>query len=252
MLHEFSRTELLIGPEGLKKLGRSTVAVFGIGGVGSFTAEALARTGVGRLILVDADCVCLTNLNRQIIATHSTIGRPKVEVMQERIRDINPRAEVVAHQRFYLPGDGHDLISSDYDYIVDAVDTVTAKLDLAVQAHRLHMPIMSSMGAGNKMDPTRFEVADIFSTSVCPLAKVMRQELRKLGVPGLKVVYSREAPLTPRASEEKSCPPGCCCPGAETRSVTRRSIPGSLAFVSSVAGLIIAAEVVRDLLSKNS
>lgn len=251
MLHEFSRSELLIGKEGLDKLSRSTVAIFGIGGVGSFTAEALARSGVGRLYLIDGDCVCLTNLNRQIPATHSAIGRPKVEVMQERILDINPRAQVIAHQHFYLPGDGDTLILEAYDYIVDAVDTVAAKLDLAVQAHKRVIPIMSSMGAGNKLDPTRFEVADIYTTSVCPLAKVMRHELRKLGIPALKVVYSREIPLTPRDSEEKACPPDCSCPGARAHLVGRRSIPGSMAFVAPAAGLIIAAEVVKDLLQKN-
>ncbi|HOK42360.1 MAG TPA: tRNA threonylcarbamoyladenosine dehydratase [Thermoclostridium caenicola] len=233
MLHEFSRTELLIGREALEKLQHSKVAVFGVGGVGSFAVEALTRAGVGKLVLVDNDVVCLTNLNRQLLATQKTLGRPKVEVMKERILEINPQAEVTIHQAFYLPGASDDLIQDDYDYIVDAVDTVSAKIDLVVQARKRSIPIISSMGAGNKMDPTRFRVSDIYKTSVDPLAKVMRRELRNRGIDSLKVVYSTEPPLKPMKSEEES---------------RKRQIPGSISFVPSVVGLIIAGEVVKDLI----
>ena len=233
MLHEFSRTELLIGREALEKLQHSKVAVFGVGGVGSFAVEALTRAGVGKLVLVDNDVVCLTNLNRQLLATQKTLGRPKVEVMKERILEINPQAEVTIHQAFYLPGASDDLIQDDYDYIVDAVDTVSAKIDLVVQARKRNIPIISSMGAGNKMDPTGFRVSDIYKTSVDPLAKVMRRELRNRGIDSLKVVYSTEPPLKPMKSEEES---------------RKRQIPGSISFVPSVVGLIIAGEVVKDLI----
>lgn len=249
MLHRFSRTELLVGPEALARLAAKKVAVFGIGGVGSFAVEGLVRAGVGRLVLVDDDCICLTNLNRQLHATMRTIGRPKVEVMAERVLEINPAAEVTIHQAFYLPETAEGLIADDYDYIIDAVDTVTAKIDLAVRAAARGIPIISSMGAGNKLDPATFEVADIYSTSVCPLAKVMRYELKRRGIAGLKVVYSREKPLTPREGEETSCATGCVCPTGTTRKcTTRRQIPGSISFVPSVAGLIIAGEVVKDLI----
>ncbi|NLW02289.1 MAG: tRNA threonylcarbamoyladenosine dehydratase [Clostridiaceae bacterium] len=233
MMHEFSRAELLIGKEALARLRRCKVAVFGIGGVGSFAAEALARAGIGRFVLVDNDVVCLTNINRQLIATRKTLGRPKVEVMKERIREINPEAEVTIYQAFYLPGSSPELIQDDYDYIVDAVDTVTAKIDLAVQAKKRGIPIISAMGAGNKMDPTRFRVADIYSTTVDPLAKVMRKELRNRGIDSLKVVYSTELPIKPLKSDEE---------------VPKKQTPGSISFVPPVAGLIIAGEVIRDLI----
>ena len=233
MMHEFSRAELLIGTEALARLRRCKVAVFGIGGVGSFAAEALARAGIGRFVLVDNDVVCLTNINRQLIATRKTLGRPKVEVMKERIREINPEAEVTIYQAFYLPGSSPELIQDDYDYIVDAVDTVTAKIDLAVQAKKRGIPIISAMGAGNKMDPTRFRVADIYSTTVDPLAKVMRKELRNRGIDSLKVVYSTELPIKPLKSDEE---------------VPKKQTPGSISFVPPVAGLIIAGEVIRDLI----
>ncbi|MDI9513585.1 MAG: tRNA threonylcarbamoyladenosine dehydratase [Clostridiaceae bacterium] len=233
MLHEFSRTELLIGKEALARLKRSKVAVFGIGGVGSFVVEGLARAGIGRLVLVDNDVVSLTNLNRQLIATRKTLGRPKVEVMRERILEINPEAEVTIHQAFYLPDTAPELLQDDYDYIVDAVDTVTAKIDLIVQAKKSEIPVISCMGAGNKMDPTCFKVADIYSTSVDPLAKVMRRELKSRGIDALKVVYSAEPPIKPMKSEEES---------------TKKQIPGSMSFVPPVAGLIIAGEVVKDLI----
>ena len=249
MLHKFSRTELLIGHDALKRLSNCRVAVFGIGGVGSYAVEGLVRSGIGKFVLVDDDCICLTNINRQLHATSRTVGKPKVEVMKERILEINPDAEVVAYQRFYAPDTASDLICSDYDYIVDAIDTVSSKLDLIVKAKENGIPIISCMGAGNKLDPARFEVADIFSTSVCPLAKVMRKELRKMGIVSLKVVYSREEPVKLAETEESSCKTGCICPGETVRKCTvRRQIPGSMSFVPSVAGLIIAGEVVKDLI----
>lgn len=248
-MDEFSRTALLIGREALNKLRRSKVAVFGIGGVGTFVVEGLVRAGVGKLVLVDHDCVCLTNFNRQIHATWKTLGRPKVEVMKERILDINPHAQVTTYKKFYLPEYREELIKNDYDYLVDAVDTVTAKIDLVVSARERNIPVISCMGAGNKLDPTKFEVADIFSTSVCPLAKVMRRELRKRGIPSLKVVYSKEEPIKPDLTEE-SCPEDCFCPEKTTREYgIKRQVPGSISFVPSVAGLIAAGEVVKDLIA---
>lgn len=252
MLHEFSRTELLIGADALKRLSQSKVAVFGIGGVGTFVVEGLVRAGVGKFVLVDDDCICLTNINRQLHATRKTVGKPKVEVMKERILEINPEAEVVTHQKFYLPDTADELICNDYNYIVDAIDTVTGKIDLVLKAKEKGIPIISSMGAGNKLDPAKFEVADIYSTSVCPLAKVMRYELRKRGVTSLKVVYSREVPVKPVETEQSSCSVGCICPKGTTRKCTvRHQIPGSISFVPSVAGLIIAGEVVKDLIGYN-
>lgn len=248
MLHKFSRTELLIGAEGVKKLAGSKVAVFGVGGVGSFAVEGLARAGVGKFVLVDDDCICLTNINRQLHATTKTVGRPKVEVMRDRVLEINPQAEVTVFQKFYLPETADELLAADYDYIVDAVDTVTAKIDLIVKAKVMNIPVISCMGAGNKLDPTQFEVADIFDTSICPLAKVMRQQLRKRGITSLKVVYSKEEPIVPVETEDSSCATGCICPAGTTRKCTiRHQIPGSISFVPSVAGLIIAGEVVKDI-----
>ncbi len=229
---EFSRTELLLGKEAAERLAASRVAVFGVGGVGGYAVEALARTGVGAIDLIDHDKVVISNINRQIIATHKTIGKYKIDVMRERIAEINPACAVTVHPCFYLPENRQEFDFGEYDYVVDAVDTVTAKLALVLQAEESGTPIISCMGAGNKQDPTRFEVADIYETSVCPLARVMRRELKKRGVRGLKVVYSKETPLVPAA-------------GTETDG--RRQTPGSLAFVPSVAGLIIASEVVRDL-----
>jgi tRNA A37 threonylcarbamoyladenosine dehydratase len=248
MLHKFSRTELLIGAAGLEKLAGSKVAVFGIGGVGSFVVEGLARAGVGRFVLVDDDCICLTNINRQIHATTKTVGKPKVEAMRDRVLEINPSAEVTLFQKFYLPDTADELMADDYDYVVDAVDTVTAKIDLIMKAKAMNIPVISCMGAGNKLDPTKFEVADIFDTAVCPLAKVMRQQLRKRGVTSLKVVYSREESIEPVETEDSSCAAGCICPAGTTRKCTvRHQIPGSISFVPSVAGLIIAGEVVKDI-----
>lgn len=250
MLNSFSRSELLLGKSALTKLENSKIAVFGIGGVGSYAVEGLARAGVRRFVLVDDDCICLTNINRQIHATVKTVGRPKVEVMKERILEINPKAEVETHQRFYMPNNTEELIKSDYDYLIDAVDTVTAKIALVINAQNTGIPVISCMGAGNKLDPTQFEVSDIYSTSVCPLARVMRKELKQRGVSALKVVYSKEMPIEPIDTEESSCKKNCICPKDTTRNcTTRRQIPGSISFVPSVAGLIIAAEVVKDLVS---
>lgn len=237
-MEQFSRSELLLGKENMEKLKRSRVAVFGIGGVGGHAAEALARTGVGALELFDSDTVSVTNINRQIIATLDAVGKYKTEVMKERIERINPEAEVTAHNCFFLPENSSEFDFSGYDYVVDAVDTVSAKIELVMKCREEGVPIISSMGAGNKLNPARFEVADIYKTSVCPLARVMRTELRKRGVERLKVVYSKEPPVTPQLSFEST-------PSEEV--MAKKTVPGSLAFVPSVAGLIIAGEVVKDL-----
>jgi tRNA A37 threonylcarbamoyladenosine dehydratase len=248
MLTQFSRTELLLGKEGMEKLQAARVAVFGIGGVGGYTVEALARSGVGALDIIDDDKVCLTNLNRQIIATRKTVGQYKVDVAEERILDINPKAVVRKYKTFYMPETAGQFDFKQYDYVVDAIDTVTGKVALVVQANEAGVPIISCMGAGNKLDPTAFEVADIYKTSMCPLAKVMRYELRRLGIPALKVVYSKEPPMKPNDDMEISCRVNYICPpGTERKCTDRRSVPGSNAFVPSVAGLIIAAEVVKDI-----
>ena len=249
MLNRFSRTELLIGQEGMERLRDARVAVFGIGGVGGYTVEALARSGVGTLDLIDDDKVCLTNINRQIYATTKTVGKYKVDVAKERILEINPEAKVNIYKTFYLPDTAEQFDFSQYDYIVDAIDTVSGKLQLVVQAEKADVPIISSMGAGNKMDPTAFQVADIYKTSVCPLAKVMRRELKKRGIDHLKVVYSKEKPLVPIDDMAISCKTNCICPpGTERMCTQRRQVPGSTAFVPSVVGLIIAGEVVKELI----
>lgn len=233
MLNEFSRTELLIGNDAIKKLKNSRVAVFGVGGVGGYVVEALARSGVGAIEVIDNDTVSLTNINRQIIALHSTVGKYKVDVIKERILDIDPTVEVVAHRTFYMPETANEFDFSKYDYVVDAIDTVTGKIAIIENAKKANVKVISSMGAGNKLDPTAFEVADIYKTSVCPLARVMRRELKKRGIDKLKVVYSKEEALTPRESEENT---------------SKRQTPGSIAFVPSVAGLIVASEVIKDLI----
>ncbi|MBQ6540713.1 MAG: tRNA threonylcarbamoyladenosine dehydratase, partial [Oscillospiraceae bacterium] len=235
MLNQFSRTELLFGREAMEKLKNSRVAVFGIGGVGGYTVEALARSGVGTLDLIDDDKVCLTNINRQIIATNKTVGKYKVEVAAERVHDINPDAVVNTYKTFYMPDTAEQFDFTEYDYIVDAIDTVTGKLALIENAVKAGTPVISSMGAGNKLDPTAFEVADIYETSVCPLARIMRKELKKRGIKALKVVYSKEPALEPDLSEL----------GEELEG--RRQVPGSNAFVPSVAGLIMAGEVIKDI-----
>lgn len=249
MLDQFSRTQLLVGKEAMDRLANARVAIFGIGGVGGYVVEALARSGVGTLDLIDDDKICLTNLNRQIIATRSTIGKYKVDVAKARVLDINPKAVVNTYQTFYVPETAEQFDFSQYDYVVDAIDTVTGKINLVMQAEQTHTPIISSMGAGNKMDPTAFKVADIYKTSVCPLAKVMRRELKKRGIKKLKVVYSEEKPLTPIEDESISCKSHCVCPPGTVRKCTqRRQVPGSNAFVPSVVGLIIAGEVIKDLI----
>lgn len=232
MTERFSRSELLLGKEAMEKLKNSSVIVFGVGGVGGYVTEALARTGIGALALVDNDIVSVSNINRQIIATEDTIGKSKVDVWEKRIHSINPNCDVELYNMFYLPETSDKIDLSKYDYIIDAVDTVSAKIFLAVSAEKLGVPIISSMGAGNKLDPTMFGVSDIYKTSVCPLARVMRTELRKRGVKKLKVVYSKEQAVKPKQNEENA---------------EKKPIPGSLAFVPSVAGLIIASEVVKDL-----
>ena len=248
MLNQFSRTQLIFGAEGMERLFRARVAVFGIGGVGGYTVEALARSGVGTLDLIDDDRVCLTNVNRQIFATRKTVGQYKVDVAQARILEINPDAVVHTYKTFYSPQTAEQFDFTQYDYVVDAIDTVTGKLALVEQAERAGAPIISSMGAGNKVDPTAFEVADIYETSVCPLARVMRQELRKRGIRKLKVVYSKEPALTPIDDMTISCRAHCICPPGTARKCTqRRQVPGSNAFVPSAVGLILAGEVVKDL-----
>lgn len=250
MLNQFSRTELLIGKESIEKLNKSKVAIFGIGGVGSFVVEGLARAGVENFILVDDDKICLTNLNRQIIATHKTIGKYKVEVAKERILEINPNANVETHQEFFMP-ESKEILDETVDYIVDSVDTVTAKIELVLRADKLHIPIISSMGTGNKLDPTQFEVTDIYKTSVCPLAKVMRKELRARGIKQLKVVYSKEEPIKFEEAVNGSCKNGYMCPPeAERKCTARNQVPGSISFVPSVVGLIIAGEVIKDIIGK--
>lgn len=240
MSERFSRTELLFGREAMEKLSGSRVAVFGIGGVGGHALEALVRSGIGTVDIIDDDKVCLSNLNRQLIATEKTIGQYKVDVAEERMKEINPEVIINKHKLFFLPETADQFDFTRYDYVVDAIDTVTGKIELVLQAEKAGVPIISSMGAGNKVEPTAFEVADIYKTSVCPLAKVMRRELKKRGIQKLKVVYSKEPALTPLGIHN-DC-------GAEKSHAKRRQIPGSNAFVPSVAGLIIAGEVVKDLI----
>ncbi|MBR0278257.1 MAG: tRNA threonylcarbamoyladenosine dehydratase [Clostridia bacterium] len=237
MESKFLRTEILIGKDAVDKLKKSKVIIFGVGGVGSYAAEAIARSGIGHITLVDDDCVSITNINRQIIAMHSTIGQPKVEVMKKRINDINPCAQIEAVKCFYTHDNSDGFDFSQYDYVIDAVDTVSAKIEIVLRAQDSNVPVISSMGAGNKLDPTAFEISDIYKTSVCPLARVMRYELKKRGVKKLKVVYSKEKP---RKVESKT--------GGETYS--RKKVPGSISFVPSAVGLIIASEVVKDLIGE--
>ena len=240
MLTQFSRTELLLGTEAIERLQKARVAVFGIGGVGGYVCEALVRSGVGAFDLIDNDTVCLSNLNRQIIATHSSVGKYKVDVMKERMLDINSDVKVQTYKCFFLPENADDFPFAEYDYVVDAIDTVTAKIALVMKCQEMGIPIISSMGAGNKLDASDFRVTDIYKTSMCPLAKVMRRELKKRGVKRLKVVYSEEKPITPMQKDSTETE-------AEENCAKRRAIPGSVAFVPSVAGLIAAGEVVKDL-----
>lgn len=261
MLHPFSRTELLIGAEGLEKLKNSVVAIFGIGGVGSFTAEALARSGVYRIVLIDGDDICLTNINRQIHALHSTVGKSKAEIMKARILDINPKAEVIIYKEYYNSENAGKLLSNNYDYVIDAIDTIDSKLDLIERCKKRSIPIISAMGAGNKLDPTKLEVDDIYNTSNCPLAKIMRKQLRKRGIKNLKVVYSKECNRktgmvsqgdrrTGGTSHYKSNRKAELTSGFSGVGTcdTGHRILGSVPFVPSVAGLIMASEVVYDLI----
>lgn len=242
-MNEFSRTELLIGQAALEKLQNSRVAIFGVGGVGGYVCEALVRSGVGHFDLIDNDTVSLTNINRQIIALHSTIGKLKVDVMKERMLDINPHVDVSVHPCFYLPETADQFDFSNYDYVVDAIDTVTGKIEIIVQADAHQVPVISSMGAGNKLNPAMMEVSDIYKTSVCPLARVMRRELKKRHIKHCKVVYSKEKAIQPsQASLEKYV-------ADSEENFTKKSIPGSTAFVPSVAGLILASEVIKDLIT---
>ena len=248
MLDQFSRTQLLLGEDSMERLKNARIAVFGVGGVGGYVCEALVRSGVGAFDLIDDDKVCLTNLNRQIIATRKTVGQYKAEVMRDRMLEINPDVDVQIHKCFFLPENADEFPFSEYDYVVDAVDTVTAKIELVMKCQKEGTPIISSMGAGNKLEASAFRVADIYKTKMCPLAKVMRRELKKRGVKKLKVVYSEEKPTRPIEDMSISCRTNCICPpGAKHKCTERRDIPGSVAFVPSVAGLIIAGEVVKDL-----
>ena len=251
MLNQFSRTQLVYGEEVMKKLASSRVAVFGIGGVGGYVVEALVRSGIGALDLIDDDKVCLTNINRQIIATRKAIGKYKVDVAEERVHDINPDCDVKTYKTFFLPETKDEFDFTQYDYVVDAIDTVTGKLGIIECCQDANVPVISSMGAGNKVNASMFEVADIYKTSVCPLAKVMRHECKKRGIKKLKVVYSKEQPRRPLEDMSISCRQHCICPPGTVRKCTeRRDIPGSTAFVPSVVGLIIAGEVINDLAAK--
>ena len=247
MLNQFSRTQLVFGEEAMQRLAEARVAVFGIGGVGGYTVEALARSGIGQLDLIDDDKVCITNVNRQLLATLKTVGQYKVDVAKERVADINPKCRVNTFKTFYMPDTEGEFDFSQYDYIVDAIDTVKGKLALVENAQKAGTPIISSMGAGNKVDAAAFEVADIYETSVCPLARVMRYECRRRGIKKLKVVYSKEKPIRPKEDMSISCRRHCVCPPGTRKCTVRRDIPGSTAFVPSVAGLIIAGEVIKDL-----
>ena len=252
MLNQFSRTELLIGKEGIEKLKNSKVAIFGIGGVGSFVVEGLVRAGVENFVLIDDDKICLTNLNRQIIATRKTIGKYKADVAKERILEINPNANVEVYKEFYMPDSKTNIINKELSYIVDCVDTVTAKIEIIMQAKKENIPVISSMGTGNKLDPSKFEITDIYKTNICPLAKVMRKELRKRNIKNLKVIYSKEEPIKPNTESNSSCKTNCICPpGTKRKCSIRNQVPGSISFVPSVAGLMIAGEIIREFIGKS-
>lgn len=246
--HSLSRTELLIGSSGLKKLSDTKIVVFGVGGVGSFSIEALVRSGVGQIIIVDDDTVCLTNLNRQIHADYDTIGKPKVEVMKQRILRINPKCKVEAVQTFVKADNIEDIIPEDADYVIDAIDTVSSKIALIEWCAARNIKIISSMGTGNKFDPTRFQITDIYKTSMCPLAKVMRYELKRRNIKKLKVLFSDEMPVKPKNEDVVDCKTGCVCTGGSKKCSSKRQIPGSISYVPPVAGMIIASEVVNELL----
>lgn len=248
MLNQFSRTELIFGSEAMEKLSSVRIAIFGVGGVGSYTAEALARSGVGTLDLIDDDKVCITNINRQLFATRKTVGKHKVDVAKERLKEINPEICINTYKTFYLPETSNQFDFSQYDYVVDAIDTVKGKIELVIRANETKTPIISSMGAGNKVDATAFKVSDIHKTKVCPLARVMRQELKKRRIKKLKVVYSEEIAIKPIEDMAISCKTKCVCPPGTVRKCTHRNqVPGSNAFVPPVVGLIIAGEIIKDI-----
>ncbi|WP_346870393.1 tRNA threonylcarbamoyladenosine dehydratase [Clostridium sp. UBA5119] len=249
--HSLSRTELLIGKDGLNKLKGSKIIVFGVGGVGSFTVEALVRAGVGTIVLVDDDTICLTNLNRQIHATYDTVGKVKVKAMKDRVLSINKACNVITHQVFVTKENIPEIITDDVDYVVDAIDTVSAKIALVEYCNEKGIKIICSMGTGNKFDPTQFKVADIYDTKVCPLAKVMRHELRKREIKSLKVVYSEEMPTKPKQDDVVTCKTGCVCTGGTKKCAIKRQIPGSISFVPPVSGMIIGGEVIKDLLKES-
>lgn len=248
MLNQFSRTELIYGKEAMKKLYNSRIAIFGIGGVGSYTAEALARSGVKALDLIDDDKICITNINRQLFATHKTIGKCKVDVAKERLQEINPNIIINTYKTFYLPETADQFDFTQYDYIVDAIDTVKGKIELVMRANETKTPIISAMGAGNKINATAFKVSDIYKTKACPLARVMRQELKKRRIKKLKVVYSEETAIKPVEDMAISCKTQCVCPPGTVRKCTHRNqVPGSNAFIPPIVGLIIAGEVIKDI-----
>ena len=247
--HSLSRTELVLGAEGLKKLRSSTVAVLGVGGVGSFAVEALARIGIGRLIIVDDDAVCLTNINRQIIATFDSIGKPKVDVMKERILSVNKECDVISHRTFIDRSNIHEILDEKVDYVIDAIDTVSSKIALIEYCKENNIEIISSMGTGNKLDPTKFQISYLEKTKVCPLAKVMRYEMKKRRIKKVKVLYSEELPIKPKVDDTLTCKEGCVCSTESSKRCShKRQIPGSVSFVPPVAGMIIAGEVIKDIL----
>lgn len=249
--HAFSRSELLIGKESLDILKDSKIVVFGIGGVGSFTVEALARGAVGKLVLIDDDAICLTNINRQIHATFKTLGKSKVETMKERVLEINPKCEVITHEVFVTKDNIGDIITDDVNYVVDAIDTVSSKIALIEFCKERNIEIISCMGTGNKLDPTQFRIADIYDTKICPLAKVMRYELRKRGIKNCKVLYSEEMPTKPKQDEVVTCKTGCVCTGGSKKCAIKRQIPASNSFVPPVAGMIIGGQVIKDLIKES-
>ena len=253
MLNQFSRTTLIFGKEAMEKLAESKIAIFGVGGVGGFAAESLVRSGVGAIDIIDDDKVCPTNLNRQIFATHKTVGKFKTEAAYDRLHEINPNCEITQIRKFFTPENSDEFDFTKYSYIIDAVDTVSAKIEIVVKANKCHVPVISSMGAGNKIDPTAFKVSDIYKTKVDPLAKVMRYELKRRRIRKLKVVWSAEKPIKPVEEDENSCRTQCICPsGTKRKCSVRRDIPGSNAFVPPVVGMIIAGEVIKDITGKKA
>ncbi|AND84792.1 tRNA threonylcarbamoyladenosine dehydratase [Clostridium tyrobutyricum] len=248
--HLFSRTELLIGKNALKKLQESTVVIFGLGGVGSFSLEAVARGGIGHIVIVDDDTVCLTNINRQIQANFKTIGKPKVQVLKERILDINPNCNIETYQTFVREDNIDSIIPKNTNYVIDAIDTISSKISLIMWCKAHNIDIISCMGTGNKLDPTMFKIEDIYKTKICPLAKVMRRELKKRGIKNLKVLYSEEIPQKPKIDEVVTCREGCVCVGGSKKCLAKRQIPASISFVPPVAGMIIGGEVIKSIIDK--